>query len=1047
MVGPESAAAFSATRLVIAPSTQMRLLQPKSEKKDSNSNAGSQNIGGSGVRVGEMLGAEKRSKLAAAFSSPAPVSTPISRTDITSPNGTHTPSTPKTMAEQYFAETGDDQPAGRLLLPTQSNVAQLNVAPKLTKPGYVCSPSISELLRMDPQDLAAVDDFKVERLGVGKVEWEGAVDVRNADLDKIIVIEPKSVSVYTDEETVGTKPEIGKKLNRPALLTMEGVNPPEGSGPEAIDKFYQKVVKQTMKIGAELVEYDPSIGIWKIRVVHFSRYAFDDDSEDDDDATMNKSSIEQTPMKRKVDFRLGEPGVLSPEEATGATKKLRQDTPFKPRTSSVEEESDLVSDHETKSFEKAEALFGAMNANLAREKALLSQKQKDEDDKICFPEEVSLSYEETDVVMTRRYRPGLGGQHAEQKTSSITSQIFGTSTKSSFDYSRRMGKSFRVGWGPDGSFLCLGHNGGIARSRPIFDDGISVQPEVLLAPYKQFSRRVDGQSGYPLFSITPISQWDAAGQVIASYIKAIGGTWPAVKLSFDVLKVVQEAGKARSLTRGTDALLEERCVVACTRILVSCCSREVQQEHQQRGQPRDIRALLTAVSSGDVDLAARRAHEMNSLHLSVVLCSSSDSRRAFVNDMSNLEKIPRDFKRIYETIAGEISMDVLQSFGVESLEWKRLMAMQMVYPSGSSDAPKDMRSVIQNYEKSVRDGKAPFPAPDYAGKNADPSVECVLFKLLKLEADKDGILGSLSSTIDPRGYSRNPHDFSFAFHLAAAISALPDQKRLSKEEEETLVEGLIAQLLSKGQWEWGVYVSLCSITSENATSSLASWRFRKAKSLICQHMEWDDIETRERLESVGVPKEVFEEALSFRALSEFNTHLYISHLSDTGMKEKARKELERSLLPKSLFTSIRVMKKIIAIADECSTGGNSLVEILPILVDTSLKIRGLKDKPQDEVNRSVRELFAILDTSEETLLAYQSSERRRLGNGVDLHQTCNIPLGAFIVKALNDITHLRLQAMAAKEGMSNKATTSELLKLVRERHSPEMAANFQRYLL
>mmetsp|Transcript_45073 Transcript_45073/g.109622 ORF Transcript_45073/g.109622 Transcript_45073/m.109622 type:complete len:1003 (+) Transcript_45073:1996-5004(+) len=141
-----------------------------------------------------------------------------------------------------------------------------SMVPKLSKPEYQCSPSIAELQRMPPEDLAAVSSFSVERVGVGKIEWEGAVDVRNANLDAIIVIEPKSIQVYQEEENNNTKPAVGTKLNRPAILTMYGIFPREGSNPA---KFPEKIKSSTAKMGAELVDFNPDTGVWVLLVKHF----------------------------------------------------------------------------------------------------------------------------------------------------------------------------------------------------------------------------------------------------------------------------------------------------------------------------------------------------------------------------------------------------------------------------------------------------------------------------------------------------------------------------------------------------------------------------------------------------------------------------------------------------------------------------------------------------------------------------------------------------------------------------------------------------------
>jgi len=103
-------------------------------------------------------------------------------------------------------------------------------------------------------------------------------DVRAADLDRIVDIERRVVSVYEVEEAENTKPESGCKLNRPATVTLYRVFPKKGALAPVQEKkkFATKIQEETKKMGAELLSFDPKTGVWRFRVQHFSRYAFQD---------------------------------------------------------------------------------------------------------------------------------------------------------------------------------------------------------------------------------------------------------------------------------------------------------------------------------------------------------------------------------------------------------------------------------------------------------------------------------------------------------------------------------------------------------------------------------------------------------------------------------------------------------------------------------------------------------------------------------------------------------------------------------------------------
>ena len=158
--------------------------------------------------------------------------------------------------------------------------------PKLSKPGYSVSPSIDMLAVMSEADLATLSGFSVRHEPFGMVEWDGAVDVRYADLDASIVISQNDVSVYTRDEEEGRKPPIGSKLNRPAVITFFNVFPKNGGADadeESKTKFAKKIERSTAKMEADLISYDQDHGIWKIRVHHFSRYGLDDSDEEDEE--------------------------------------------------------------------------------------------------------------------------------------------------------------------------------------------------------------------------------------------------------------------------------------------------------------------------------------------------------------------------------------------------------------------------------------------------------------------------------------------------------------------------------------------------------------------------------------------------------------------------------------------------------------------------------------------------------------------------------------------------------------------------------------------
>ena len=378
---------------------------------------------------------------------------------------------------------------------------QESFVPKLTLNGYAVSPTLEEMTSMSEADLATVSGFTVTRGGVGSVSWDGSVDVRGIDLDKVITIEPRDVAVYDDQERAGTKPAVGNKLNRPAVITMYDVFPKEGSDKDATEKFERKIARTTKASNAELISYDSSSGIWKFRVPHFSRYALLDDSDDEDDG-MQVDAATRKPAAEN--FEPGERGGRSPQPTYGTGEDAAIDvgaswfgafhnedeemldvTVARSKENDDESEKNVIREAENAYLKMSETVAND-RAQKSKQKSILKKQTKktrrqEEDNATFLDEGVTVddsidsdAFPElpTQEELAISSRPGICSRIA-QKTGI---QSF---SASSTDYGMRMGRSFRVGWNPDGSFLHLQSGSAVVlqKSRPVFTKGTVSQEE------------------------------------------------------------------------------------------------------------------------------------------------------------------------------------------------------------------------------------------------------------------------------------------------------------------------------------------------------------------------------------------------------------------------------------------------------------------------------------------------------------------------------------------------------------------------------------------
>lgn len=321
--------------------------------------------------------------------------------------------------------------------------------PKLTKTGYNVYPPISELETMSEADLAAVADFKVERPGYGSVAWDGSVDVRGVDLDSVVVIETKNVSVYDDAELNGDKPRQGSKLNRPAVITMFGIYPKGGaeSSVEAKEKLKKKIEKSTKKMGADLLSFDADGGVWTFRVGHFSRYGLDDEDSDDED-TVDESEANATPSLATLDDEHGLGGIskmMAPNDEDDSTA-------YTDASERIEEE---VEEDEEDAFEivrAGEQAYAMMTEDVMggyEEAAIIPHDPvtcEVAEEKILFPNEA----EDISVAVASDSLKPTAPLPYSSPASGICSQLAGTvglknTSSSNINYGLRMRRSFRVG--------------------------------------------------------------------------------------------------------------------------------------------------------------------------------------------------------------------------------------------------------------------------------------------------------------------------------------------------------------------------------------------------------------------------------------------------------------------------------------------------------------------------------------------------------------------------------------------------------------------------
>jgi nuclear pore complex protein Nup98-Nup96 len=815
-------------------------------------------------------------------------------------------------------------------------------APSLTKAGYTCFPPLETLSKMSEADLAAVSNFVVERIGVGSVAWDGAVDVRDVDLDSVVTIENKAVEVYHREEELGTKPSVGTKLNRPAVITLHGVyskNGPNAATDEK-EKFELKIAKKTKELGAELIMIDSDEGIWKIKVMHFSRYALDDDSDDDID-----DLVENTEEGSTTDFQLGVRGgrtqvsndsswldlegsktgsqgfsrIIVPENDDEVMEESRnlllKEPDAKLSTSAADNAYSFISESKLRWTESEDeettpksmfSVEGACNTEYARNKVICS---------VLHDSQVSnINYSANIAAKCAISRP----------------------TSSATDFGMRLGRSFRVGWRCDGSYVhptTLDSEGEklskiLSFSRPILDENEVSAKDDLLSIHLKYSSFTTDDTDAPIFSLSCNSD-KTVQAAMREYSESLSMRLASGSKVENTVTVASEAFSLIDVLfrriggQETDEL--HRRDQAFGIWLKDLCSHEAHSDLKSGEQDRDLlTAVFSALSSGNKWKASNIAQEAGFHTLALMIANSNNSARSSLTTQIEAWKasgafrhVPSELLRIQYILTSDLSMEeaLYQESNTSTTinsGWKHRFASLFQSISNESTLPDTSRIIVarNRYKSDVERGVAPECHSWFVDSNGYECIDeyqTVLVRIMDLfDANKTGAGHiSLSAIVNPKGHNPNFFDTSTSFHLASVLSSLRVCDDLSDGDEHALLDSYATQLLSAGMWEWAVYVSLCTFKKNELCPFVIQHKVAMAKRIInSQYPSSTTLEAKNKRkfleDTLKIPSSWFNDSFAIYCISTFNVKGYFEVVTQSSM-EDALRVYEESILTDSLF--------------------------------------------------------------------------------------------------------------------------------------------------
>ncbi|KAL6867200.1 hypothetical protein ACP4OV_015224 [Aristida adscensionis] len=815
------------------------------------------------------------------------------------------------------------------------------VLPVLRCSDYFTRPSIDELVERelaDPGYCSRVPDFVVGRAGYGQVRFFGNTDVRGLHLSEIIRFDRHSVVVYEDE---AGKPPVGHGLNKAAEVTLLLYLK---AFPES---FVNTLKSSARKQGARFISFNPRNAKWKFEVDHFSRFGLMDEEEEDvamDEAVVRQPIAEaRDPPSNGYEIELSHslPAHLGLDPA-----KMQE-----MRTAMFSNEEDYDEDMEDGFPSDQRYSMERMNVDSPSSSAKGSRLRS------LSPLHVSSQKASRRPGMRARKEPQalleynvnssdlapssqgilMSGQNkgfpvrmtkvegfklpAEQETP-VTGKIYSNCV---VDAALFMGRSFRVGWGPNGILVHSGslvnspgtglssviHIEKVAGDKVVRDEKNKVKEdltELCFSDPMELHKNLDHEfletesDSFKLKLQKVVANRLVLPDICRSYIDIIERQLEVSDLSmssrvllmhqvtvWELIRVLfskRAAGnqlepigdddqegmildkKEGSFNIDPEALSLVRRADFSNWLQDSVCHR-VQGEVGSLSDARYLEHILLLLTGRQLDTATEVAASRGDVRLAILLSQAGGS-------MLNRSDIAQqlDLWKMNGLDFGYIEEDRLKLYELlagnihavlldSSIDWKRYLGLMMWYKL-SPDTPLDVS--IRSYHQLLGEGKVPYPVPVYIDEG--PLDEALQWS----PGDRFDISFYLMLL-----HANQDEKFGLLKTMLSAFSSSYDpldyhmiwhQRSIleaigafSSNDLHLLDLSFVYQLLCLGKCHWAIYVILHMPHLDDAPY-IHEKLIREILSQYCESWSNDDAQ-RKYIVELGIPEEWMYEALAF----------------------------------------------------------------------------------------------------------------------------------------------------------------------------------------
>ncbi|XP_063162102.1 nuclear pore complex protein Nup98-Nup96 [Candoia aspera] len=302
-------------------------------------------------------------------------------------------------------------------------------------------------------------------------------------------------------------------------------------------------------------------------------------------------------------------------------------------------------------------------------------------------------------------------------------------------------------------------------------------------------------------------------------------------------------------------LLERR--KAFSRWLSQTVAGRIQEEVSLSQNDNPAEAVFSYLTGKQIGNACRLAQQSGDHRLSLLLsqlAGSQEVRELLALQLADWYQLQADsFIReerlhIFCLLAGKPVRQLSEKRSINvcsQLDWKRSLGIHLWYLLPST-AP--LSKALSMYEAAFQDSPdceryACAPLPPYLegsgcvveNGNSWRPLRDVCFHLLKLYSDR---CYDLHQLLDPQSVTADPLDYRLSWHLWEALRAL-NFTHLSEQCQGVLNASYAAQLEREGLWEWAVFVLLHTPDARTRERAVRELLNRHCKLLEVPPESWD----------------------------------------------------------------------------------------------------------------------------------------------------------------------------------------------------------------